>query len=112
MFTPTRAAGLEALDAFVPHAGAEYARDRNLDTGGDRNNVSGLSPYIRHRLLTEREVVAAVLEQHGASASQKFVQEVFWRTYWKGWLEQNPEVWRRHGGNWASHPSEGGKSLR
>lgn len=96
MFTPTRAAGLEALDAFVPHAGAEYARGRNLDTGGDRNNVSGLSPYIRHRLLTEREVVAAVLEQHGASASQKFVQEVFWRTYWKGWLEQNPEVWRRY----------------
>lgn len=24
------------------------------------------------------------------------MQEVFWRTYWKGWLEQNPEVWRRY----------------
>ena len=29
-------------------------------------------------------------------AAEKFVQEVFWRTYWKGWLEQNPEVWRRY----------------
>lgn len=96
MFTPTRAAALAALDDFVPRAGADYARDRNHDTGTSRANVSGLSPYIRHRLLTEREVVEAVLQRHSETAAQKFVQEVFWRTYWKGWLEQNPEVWRRY----------------
>ena len=96
MFTPTRTAGLESLALFVPHAGTEYARDRNYDAGTARDNVSGLSPYIRHRLLTEREVVSAVLERHRFGACEKFVQEVFWRTYWKGWLEQNPEVWRRY----------------
>ncbi|MBC7724258.1 MAG: DNA photolyase [Burkholderiaceae bacterium] len=96
MFTPTRAAALESLDDFLPHAGRDYARDRNTDTGTDRSNVSCLSPYLRHRLLTEHEVVAAVLGQHSLAASEKFVQEVFWRTYWKGWLEQNPEVWRRY----------------
>jgi deoxyribodipyrimidine photo-lyase len=96
MFTPTRAAGLESLALFVPHAGMDYARDRNHDTGPARDNVSSLSPYLRHRLLTEREVVSAVLERHRFGACEKFVQEVFWRTYWKGWLEQNPEVWRRY----------------
>jgi deoxyribodipyrimidine photo-lyase len=93
---PTRAAGLDALDDFVPRAGRAYARDRNLDLGPSRSNVSGLSPYLRHRLLTEQEVVAAVLEDHTLGAAEKFVQEVFWRTYWKGWLEQAPEVWRRY----------------
>ncbi len=96
MFTPTRTAGLETLALFVPHAGTDYTRDRNHDTGPSRDNVSGLSPYLRHRLLTEREVVSAVLEKHRFGACEKFVQEVFWRTYWKGWLEQNPEVWRRY----------------
>ena len=96
MFIPTRAAGLETLADFVPRAGRDYARDRNHDTGASRDNVSGLSPYLRHRLLTEREVVAAVLERHPLSSAEKFVQEVFWRTYWKGWLEQRPEVWRRY----------------
>ena len=96
MFIPTRAAGLDALDEFVPRAGRDYARDRNADLGASRDNVSGLSPYVRHRLVTEHEVVAAVLDRHSLPAAEKFVQEVFWRTYWKGWLEQNPEVWRRY----------------
>ena len=96
VFTPTRAAGLQSLADFVTRAGSDYARDRNYDTGPSRDNVSSLSPYLRHRLLTEREVVAAVLERHSLGSSEKFVQEVFWRTYWKGWLEQRPEVWRRY----------------
>ncbi len=97
MFTPTRTAGLAALADFVPRAGRDYSRDRNHDLGPQqRDNVSGLSPYLRHRLVTEREVVAAVLEQHPLASAEKFVQEVFWRTYWKGWLEQRPEVWRRY----------------
>lgn len=96
MFIPTRAAGLDALHDFVPRAGGDYRRDRNHDLGPSRTNVSGLSPYIRHRLVTEQEVVDAVLERHSLHASEKFVQEVFWRTYWKGWLEQRPDVWRRY----------------
>ena len=96
MLTPTRAAGLETLADFVPRAGRDYARDRNHDTGAGRDNVSTLSPYLRHRLVTEREVVDSVLQRHSLSASEKFVQEVFWRTYWKGWLERHPDTWRRY----------------
>ena len=52
-----------------------------------------LSPHIRHRLISERDVVAAVLAAHSERAAEKFIQEVCWRTYWKGWLEQHPQVW-------------------
>jgi deoxyribodipyrimidine photo-lyase len=96
--TPTRSAALGRLSAFVPAAGRRYESQRNHDTGPDhpRTNVSGLSPYLRHRLITEAEVVAAVLQQHTANAAEKFIQEVCWRTYWKGWLELRPAVWRHY----------------
>ncbi|MEM8785493.1 MAG: FAD-binding domain-containing protein, partial [Pseudomonadota bacterium] len=91
---PTRAAGLEQLEGFLPRAGRDYAATRNFDFGPDRRgNVSVLSPYTRHRLVTEEEIVARVLKRHSRSAAEKFIQEVFWRTYWKGWLEHRPSVW-------------------
>ncbi len=93
----TRAAGLARLADFVPRAGRAYAAERNHDHGpGDRANVSTLSPWLRHRLVTEREVVEAVLVRHSPQAAEKFVQEVLWRTYWKGWLELRPSVWGRY----------------
>lgn len=70
----------------------DYAATRNSVMPG-HGNVSGLSPWLRRRLLTEDEVVAAAAAQHGASAAEKFIQEVRWRTYWKGWLENRPAVW-------------------
>ena len=96
-FTPSRAAGIAALSAFVPNAGRRYAETRNFDHGpGDRNNVSLLSHYLRYRLVTEAEVVAAVRREHLATVAEKFLQEVLWRTYWKGWLELRPIIWDRY----------------
>ena len=110
-FDPTRTAALERLSAFVPLAGRAYAAQRNYDRPG-HDDVSRLSPYIRHRILTEEEVLRAVLGRHSLSAAEKFVQEVFWRTYWKGWLEQRPTVWSdyRRGLNGARNriATEGG----
>jgi deoxyribodipyrimidine photo-lyase len=91
---PTRKAGLHRLRAFQPSMGRRYAVTRNFDFGPeDRSNVSGLSPHVRHRLITEQELVEAALERHGLEAAEKFIQEACWRTYWKGWLEQRPSVW-------------------
>jgi deoxyribodipyrimidine photo-lyase len=93
IWEPTRAAGLARLEEFLPFAGRAYASGRNVDRGpDDRSNVSALSPWIRRRLITEEEVIAAVLARHSFSAAEKFVQEVVWRTYWKGWLEMRPSV--------------------
>lgn len=93
---PTRAAGLERLAQFLPSADRAYAERRNVDLGPqDRSNVSALSPWLRRRLITEEEVVAAVLTRHSAAAAEKFIQEVAWRTYWKGWLELRPAMLER-----------------
>ena len=96
-FPPTRDAALARLRAFVPRAGRLYAEGRNtVANPGAPSAVSELSPYLRRRLLTEEEVVAAVLSAHSLEDAGKFVQEVVWRTYWKGWLELRPSVWARY----------------
>jgi deoxyribodipyrimidine photo-lyase len=90
-FIPTRAAGFARLAAFIPHAGADYADRRNHDLPG-HPHVSCLSPWLRHRLLTEAEVLQAATRAHGPAAD-RWVAQVLWRTYWKGWLELRPGVW-------------------
>ena len=93
-FTPTRQAGLNRLNEFIERAGEVYSRCRNYDLGPrNRANVSALSPWIRHRLITETEVLEAVLQVHNFKTAEPFINEVFWRAYFKGWLEQHPTVW-------------------
>ncbi len=95
MHNPTRQEALLQLARFLPTAGLEYARGRNFDyERTEKNKVSRLSPYLRHRLLLEEEVYEQVLSQHREKPAEKFLQEVLWRTYWKGWLELRPQVWR------------------
>ncbi len=94
---PDRSSGLARLMQFVPAAGPQYARTRNFDFGPDRRgNTSELSPYVRHRLVSETEVLAEALRVHSPREAGKFVDEVFWRTYFKGWLEQHPGVWSQY----------------
>jgi deoxyribodipyrimidine photo-lyase len=89
-FPADRATALARLADFAPHAGRDYAAGRNYD---DQTHVSVLSPYLRHRIITEQEVLTAVLRHHTPSAAEKFIAEVCWRTYWKGWLERRPTLW-------------------
>ena len=94
MFNSNLEAAHNALHTFLPRAGGEYARTRNYDYGSmQRENVSMLSPWIRLRLLSEWEIINAVLQVHSKSSASKFIDEVCWRTYWKGWLELRPSVW-------------------
>lgn len=91
---PTREAALARLSAFTPAMGRHYATKRNFDFGPqDRSNVSGLSAHVRHRLILEEELVRVALGEHGLEGAQKFIEEVCWRSYWKGWLEMRPSVW-------------------
>lgn len=93
----TRAGGLARIEAFRPRMGRAYAAQRNHDLGpGQRSNVSLLSPWLRRRLVLEEEVLGAALGAHGGARSDKFVQEVGWRAYFKGWLEMRPEVWTQY----------------
>ena len=90
-----RASGLLHLEAFAGKAGHAYAKGRNFDLGPSRHHlVSCLSAHLRRRLLTEDEVIDAVLARHSFPAAEKFITEVYWRTYFKGWLEMRPSVWQ------------------
>ena len=90
----TRAAGERVLADFTPRMGRRYANGRNTDFGpGAHKAVSLLSPYVRRRLVLESELVAEALAAHGPEQAEKFVQEVIWRGYFKGWLERRPQVW-------------------
>lgn len=91
----SHAAARARLEAVLPGLGAEYARRRNFDLGPDnRDHVSCLSPWIRHGLLDEDTVLEEVLARHDASSADSFIREVFWRGYFKGWLEHRPDVWQ------------------
>ncbi len=93
-FEASRAKALDKLDYFVENNLTDYAKLRNFDFGPEnRSNISCLSPYITHGIISEREVIKKSLSKFSFSKNEKFIQEVLWRTYWKGWLELRPNVW-------------------
>ena len=94
MFEPKRDFANKKLIDFVDNNLFEYSKLRNFDFGPDkRTNISCLSPYITHGILTELEVMKLSLKKHSFVKIEKFIQEVLWRVYWKGWLELRPNVW-------------------
>ena len=93
-FGTSRALAIEKLNNFIEQNLFEYSRLRNFDYGPDnRSNISCLSPYITHGIISELEVIKKSLSKFSFSKNEKFIQEVLWRTYWKGWLELRPAVW-------------------
>ena len=93
-FETTREGALKKLNDFIENEIVYYNSKRNFDFGPtERKNVSCLSPYITHRLITEYETVEKVLKKRPYQKVEKYIQEIFWRVYWKGWLELRPKVW-------------------
>ncbi len=93
-FVTSRLEALEKLNNFIERDISNYNTKRNFDFGAtNRSNVSCLSPYITHRLITEYETAKLVLKKYPFQKVDKFIQEIFWRIYWKGWLELRPKVW-------------------
>ena len=93
-FEASRAKAIDKLNNFIEKNLSDYSRLRNFDFGPDkRDNVSCLSPYVTHGVLNEIEIIKKSLAKFSFSKNEKFIQEVLWRTYWKGWLELRPNVW-------------------
>ena len=93
-FATSRSEALDKLNKFIESDISNYNSKRNFDFGvTDRSNVSCLSPYITHRLINEYETAKLVLMKYPFKKVEKFIQEIFWRIYWKGWLELRPKVW-------------------
>ncbi|MDA7824242.1 DNA photolyase [Candidatus Pelagibacter sp.] len=94
MFEASRAKAVDKLNNFVENNLIDYSKLRNFDLGpSNRSNISCLSPYITHGVINELEVIDKSLKKFSFSKNEKFIQEILWRTYWKGWLELRPNVW-------------------
>ncbi|MDB2693395.1 DNA photolyase [Candidatus Pelagibacter bacterium] len=94
IFEASRAKAVDKLNTFVEQNLSDYSKLRNFDFGpSNRSNVSCLSPYITHGIINELEVINKSLKKFSFANNEKFIQEVLWRVYWKGWLELRPDVW-------------------
>ena len=79
---------------FIQNGLKDYSAQRNYDFGPkSRKNISNLSKYISHRVINEYDLIREILSEFNLQKADKFIQEVFWRIYWKGWLEHRPNVW-------------------
>jgi len=93
-FKSSRAEAIEELNQFIENNLLEYSKLRNFDFGPQkRDNTSCLSPYVTHGLVSEIEIINKSLKKFSFVKNEKFIQEVLWRVYWKGWLELRPNVW-------------------
>ncbi|MDA9065437.1 DNA photolyase, partial [Candidatus Pelagibacter sp.] len=94
IFGASRAKAVDQLNNFIEQNLTDYSKLRNFDFGPDnRSNISCLSPYITHGIINELEVINKSLKKFSFVKNEKFIQEVLWRVYWKGWLELRPNVW-------------------
>mgnify|MGYP001194763890 FL=1 len=93
-FEPSRSAAVENLKNFLNNGLLNYSKLRNFDFGPEeRTNISCLSPYISHGVISELELIGETLKKNSFFKNEKFIQEILWRVYWKGWLELRPRVW-------------------
>ncbi len=93
-FKPSREFATQLLEKFINNNLVDYSRLRNFDFGpNNRSNISCLSPYVTHGIISELEILNKCLKKFSFLKSEKFIQEIFWRIYWKGWLELRPKVW-------------------
>jgi len=94
IFEASRAKAVDKLNNFVENNLSDYSKLRNFDFGSsNRSNISCLSPYITHGVINELELIDKSLKKFSFAKNEKFIQEVLWRVYWKGWLELRPNVW-------------------
>ena len=93
-FKPSRSFAIKKIENFIENNLSQYSKLRNFDYGPEkRSNISCISPYVTHGILTEVEIIKKVLKKSLFVKNEKFIQEILWRIYWKGWLELRPTVW-------------------
>ena len=77
----------EKLAEFTP---IFYAKERNfLDA-----NLSNLSHYIRHGIISSKEISDYMLSKYKRKNIEKFLQEIYWRHFWQVYYLNNPsKIW-------------------
>ena len=84
----------KALVEWIPNARSQYASNRNYDI--DRNTTSRLSSFISSGLLSEEDILQCANDIGIPSKNNKFLEEIFWRIYFRGYLENRPSIWNSY----------------
>jgi deoxyribodipyrimidine photo-lyase len=91
---PSKKNSIEILRTFANKGLEKYSYLRNFDFGPEKRcNTSCLSPYVSHGILSEIDIIKKSLKENSFNKIEKFIQEILWRIYWKGWLELRPQIW-------------------
>lgn len=70
-----------------------YAKMRNYNNvSKEKNFVSYLSPIISRKILTEEDILKYVLKKYNFKNIEKFISEIIWKSYWRGFLETHPLI--------------------
>ena len=94
IFLPTYKEAIIRKNEFLKSGLGEYSKLRNYDYGPEeRKNVSGLSPYITHGIINIVDLAQECIDSFGEKKSEKYIAELFWGVYWKGYLELRPSIW-------------------
>ena len=96
MFPIKKSILVENIKEFSKSKILDYSSDRNFDYGSPHENVSKISPYLRRRFINEYEILKIILNKNKFKDIEKFIEEIFWRTYWRGWLEAHPWVYEEY----------------
>ena len=87
---------IKNLDFFCKSTIKDYSSKRNYVFGPPHNNVSKLSPYIKRRFITEKQVFKKISKNKSDVNIDQFVTQLFWRTYFRGWLETHKWVYEQY----------------
>ncbi len=84
------------LDNLINFKITDYDKLRNyVYYEKDRfKNISGLSAFISRGFLREKTLLKRVVRS--GNKNEKFIQEIFWRVYWQGWLESYVNIWEKY----------------
>ena len=81
----------DVLENFIINHLFLYHKLRNYDYGiENRTNVSMISKYTSHRILYEYDIIERLKK---FDKKKKYLDEIIWRIYWKGYLENYKSIW-------------------
>mgnify|MGYP001319457678 FL=1 len=82
------------LKNWMPKSMDFYSTNRNYDVAG-KQTTSRLSSAISSGIIKESDIIRS-LNEYGVASSNKFLEEVFWRIYFRGYFETHPSIWQSY----------------
>ena len=81
---PSREDALQKFQNFNP---SRYAKTRNFLNG----HISQMSPHIKHGVIQNRELLNIIQDKFNFQESEKFIQELAWRDFWRSYAYHHPD---------------------